>query len=173
MAQLATPYTTYKLPPYTVRYVQQVTNIMRGVCRRNWNLNLQIIRSVYERGTDRTVLYAEEAWSPRGGSCRLRKKLVQTQRPVLLTLTKTYRSAYPFALQFLARPPSLEYILDVEEKYYEIRKSIDIDNVCYIPDVLEKLDAEWQHLRRTVPYRWTKLEHNMDLKDYINSSKIN
>lgn len=63
------------------------------MCRMDWGLNPKILKIIYTSGLERIILYAAEVWCPRGRPVILRFKASHMQRPVLLALTREYRTA--------------------------------------------------------------------------------
>lgn len=84
---------TYRIQFMLQIKVPKISSQLRGLWKIGWGLRRQILKSIYIRVVERIVLYAAEVWWPRGGSFVLWMRLVQMLRPVLLALTRGYRTA--------------------------------------------------------------------------------
>lgn len=107
--------------------IVNISNRLRNICSRDWELSPKILKRIYIRGIEHILHNAAEAWWPSVRAGVLRWTLTQMQWPVLLAPARGYWIAPTATLQVLAGIRQLEYKLDTEKDMHVIQHNTNIE----------------------------------------------
>lgn len=122
-----------------------------GMLRRRYGVNELLIRTLYERVIRVAVLYGVEIWGSRIRDSRIIRQLRATQRLVLLSLQRAYRTTPTAALEVISGLPPLEVVAECE---YQLAVGKRVDK--------ERVGEHWPHpaFRVDVDKEWTEMREN-------------
>ncbi|XP_015931063.2 uncharacterized protein [Parasteatoda tepidariorum] len=92
--------------------VGKFNNLIKRVARATWGLKPKILKIIYQKATERIILYAASVWYR--NTTRIDDKINAIQRTSLIVITRAYSTTITEALQILAgvKPNHLRIIED-------------------------------------------------------------
>ncbi|KAJ8952303.1 hypothetical protein NQ314_007565 [Rhamnusium bicolor] len=88
-----------------------------------------VVRTIYERVVKTTALYRLEVWGSRTNDSRIIRQLRATQRLMLLSFQRAYKTTPTAALEIISRIPSLEVFVKVLHKERSDQRNLRIAEV--------------------------------------------
>ncbi|CAB0041969.1 unnamed protein product [Trichogramma brassicae] len=167
---------------------ERIFSSIASLARANWGLGFRTISILYRAVYVPIMLYAAGTWCDLIKSTH-RKKLLQSQRKALITMTKAYTTTSTNALQVLAGALPLDLLAKQQFYRFKVRKHIEFsyEDIEYrvadrdtqpnidrqtLEDIDTQIRSEWsEHWRRSNDAPITKL-YFPDISDRMDKTWI-
>ncbi|XP_067132768.1 uncharacterized protein [Centruroides vittatus] len=119
------------------------------VAKQKWGLSSKSLSIIYESIYLPTITYACGTWGWATTKVHPRRKLISSQRKILLLISKAYRTTSNASLQVITMKPPIDLVIEEKQKLYKLKggKNIIIEN-----RVITQQDIEWPSpISQTLP----------------------
>ncbi|XP_067132872.1 uncharacterized protein [Centruroides vittatus] len=153
-----------------------ITQAFMQVARNSWGLSSEAMSTIHDHIYVPMITYACGSWGWAVQKVHPKRKLISSQRKVLLLITKAYRTAPTHSLQILARKPPIDLTISMNVKLHHARWGLDIqtNDSCIHSSAIER---PYRYCNIPCPGTYTKIKssspHLAKIELYTDGSKMN
>ncbi|XP_067132765.1 uncharacterized protein [Centruroides vittatus] len=140
-----------------------ISQAFSQVAKQKWGLTSKTLSIVYDGIYIPTITYGCGTWGWAISKVHPRRKIISSQRRMLLMISKAYRTTSNVCLQVITRKPPIDLVIEERQKLFKLKRG---ENIKVDTREIKHQDIEWPSpIDCTLPLDKSILSRDMPMAD--------